>query len=335
MRTNFKKLTMSSMVFLMILTFTMVVQAADVKWRMASKMPPKSPEGMAFQLFIDRVGELSGGKMEISLFPSEQLGKTEATLEQLQAGILQIYAEGDAYLKKYVPDMKFTSLPFFFNDRKHWANFMSSDMVGGWLNEVAEKHNIMVLGKVSDFVRGPYRVMVATKAVNSLDDLKGMKLRMYSDELSLTVWKHLGMNTIILPWTEVYEALGRGVVQAANSPMALVESMKFYEQAKYIIRHDEFPQGIAFMTNYKAYKALSPELQKVLLTAHGDACSYSAEIMNKSAEESIERMKSKGVSYTIIDRKPFVERANSLYREMESKGDIPKGFMDSVAKMAD
>ena len=211
---------------------------------------------------------------------------------------------------------------------------MNSEMVNGWLNEVAEKHNIMVLGRISDFVRGPYRVMVSTKPVNSLDDIKGMKLRMYPDELSLSVWKHLGMNTIILPWTEVYEGLGRGVVQAANSPIALVESMKFYEQAKYIIRHDEFPQGIAFMTNNKAFKALSPELQKIVLDSHKEACAYSAEIMSKIAKESIARMEAKGAKYTTIDTKAFVDRMKGLYQQWEKGGKLPKGFLEDVAALA-
>jgi tripartite ATP-independent transporter DctP family solute receptor len=308
--------------------------AQTVTWKMATKMPPESPEGKAFQKFADLVKEKSNGKMVIDVFPAEQLGKTEATMEQLQAGLIHVYPEGDSYLQKYKADMKNTSLPFLFESREHWVKFMDSDLVRGWLESVAKNDNILVLGKITDFVRGPYRVMVSKKPIKGLSDINGLKLRLHPDDVSIAAWKHLGANTIVLPWTEIYESLGRGIIEACNSPMALVESMKFYEQAKYIIRHDEFPQGLAFMTNYKAFNSLSPDLQEVVLAAHREACAFSAEIMGKVAEDSIARMQAKGADYSAIDIKPFVDRLSGLYRQWEEEGKLPEGFLEQVAVLS-
>ena len=321
------------MMIVMIATLTLAANVcAQVNWKMATKMPPTSPEGKAFQMFADLVKSKSNGKMVISVFPAEQLGKTEATLELLQSGVLQVYPEGGAYLSKYIPELNFMTLPFAFSSREHWAKWSESPIVVGWLDKVAKENNVMILGKESDFVRGPYRVMVSKKPINTLQDLRGLKLRLHPDELAIAVWKHLGTNTIILGWTEIYESLGRGVIDACNSPMALVESMKFYEQAKYIIRHDEFPQGIAFMTNNKQFQALSPELKKAVLEAHKEACEFSAKIMGEEAEKSIERMKAKGVTFSVMDRKPIEDSLMPLYRQWESEGKMPKGFLESIAK---
>ena len=65
---------------------------------MATKMSPDNPEGQAFQLFADKVAEYTNGELEVKVYPSEQLGKTEAVLEQLQAGTVQAYPEGSSYL---------------------------------------------------------------------------------------------------------------------------------------------------------------------------------------------------------------------------------------------
>ncbi len=91
--------------------------------------------------------------------------------------------------------------------------------------------------------------------------------------------------------------------------------MKFYETAKYITRHDEFPQGLAFMTNAKDFEKLSPELKKVVVDAVKGAGDYSAELMEKQAQESIARMEKKGVKYSVIDKKPFVEKIAKLVRK--------------------
>ena len=331
-----KKLTVISLILIFSIVFLGpgLATAANVTWKMATKMPPESPEGKAFQKFADLVKEKSNGRMVIDVFPAEQLGKTEAAIEQLQAGLIQVYPEGDSYLQKYEPDMKYTSLPFLFQSREHWVRFMASDRVKGWLDAVKIKHNIIVLGNITDFVRGPYRVMVSTKPITSLSDVKGLKLRLHPDDVAIAAWKYLGANTIVLPWTEIYESLGRGIVEACNSPMALVESMKFYEQAKYIVRHNEYPQGLAFMTNYKAFQALSPELQKIVLDSHKEACAYSAVIMSKVAEESIARMQAKGADYSTIDTQPFVDRMSGLYQQWEKEGKLPKGFLEEVAALA-
>lgn len=304
--------------------------ADTVTWKMATKMPPTSTEGLAFQKLADLVKEKSKGSMVVQVFPAEQLGKDDAIMEQLQAGVIQMYPEGEGYLQKYKPDIKYVNAPFLFRDRDHYARFLDSDLVKGWFDSVAKESNILVLGKVSDFVRGPFRVMVSKKPIKTLADVRGLKLRLHPDDMAVSAWKHLGANVMVLGWTEIYEALGRGIIEATNSPMALVESMKFYEQAKYVIRHDEFPQGLAFMTNYKQFNQLSAELQKVLLEAHREACAFSAQITYKQAQESIERMKSQGVDYSELNTKPFVDKMMELYRQLESEGKMPKDFLKVV-----
>ena len=116
--------------------------------------------------------------------------------------------------------------------------------------------------------------------------------------------------------------------------MALVEPMKFYETAKYIIRHDEFPQGLAFMTNAKDFEKLSPELKKVVVDAVKGAGDYSAELMRRQAQESIARMEKKGIKYSVIDKKPFVEKTAKLYAKMESEGKMPKGLLGEIQALA-
>ncbi len=258
------KRTLSSIAIVIGLVFTMSAANADVTWRMATKQPSDSVEGKAFQYFADKVKEYSDGKMTIKIYPSEQLGKTAAALEQVKAGTVHIYPEGSAYLKKWVPDMSYMSAPFMFDNREHWARFMESDLLKGWLKQVEDKAGITLIGNPAAFMRGPYRVMVTKKPWKNMAELKGIKLRHHPDQLGVDVWTSLGLEVRVLGWTEVYESIQRGIVEAVNSPIALVEAMKFYEVAPNIVRHNEYPQGIGFMTNAKAYNGLPPDLRKAV-----------------------------------------------------------------------
>ena len=84
------------------------------------------------------------------------------------------------------------------------------------------------------------------------------------------------------------------------------------------------------MMNQKAYDKLPKKLQDALLKAQAGAGDYSAELMGKAAEESIARMEKKGVTFRVIDRKPFIESMAAFYKDMEDKGELPEGFLAAV-----
>jgi len=305
--------------------------AAAEEWRLAHKMPPDSPEGLVFQRFADLAEEYSGGEMTIKVYPNEQLGKTDAVMEQLKIGTVQMYAEGSTYMKKWVDDIGWISAAFLFDDYDHWNRFVNGEMAKGWFKQVREEAGVGVLGDPTAIIRGPYRVMVANKDIQSFDDMKGVQLRMHPSKLAIDTWTHLGAEVKTLAWTDTYQAIDKKIVDAVNSPIALVESMRFYEVAPHIIRHDEYYQSVAFMMNQKAFDKLPEKLQAVLLKAHADAGAYSQELMGKSADESIARMKTNGVSFMEIDRRPFIESMASFYKQMEEQGELPKGFLAAVA----
>lgn len=317
---------------IMILVIGINVPAAQtpIVIKVATKMPPTSPEGIAFAKFGELINTLGQGRIKAEVYPSEMLGGTDATLEQLRSGIIDVYPEGGSYLQRYVDEFKVVALPFVYRDREHWKKFLSSDVVKEWHKKLQEK-NIRILGNEADFVRGPYRVLVSKKPVSSVSDLKGLRIRMFPDDTVIAVWKELGTVTIMLEWTAIYEGIARGIVEACTSPMALVESMKFYEVAKYIIRTDEFPQGIAFMMNNKKFESLPQDLQKVVLDAHKGSCELSAQLMSKAAEESLKKMIEKhGVKYSTPDMTPFREKVRPLYIKWEKEGKLPKGILEYI-----
>ncbi len=311
--------------------FALSAQAAE-SWRMAHKMPPDSPEGMVFQRFADLVGEYSNGEMDIKVFPNEQLGKTNAVLEQLKMGTVHLYAEGSTYMQKWVPEISWTSAAFLFDDRDHWVRFMNSEMVQEWYDRAAKEAGVGVLGDPTAILRGPYRVMVTKRDVKEFDDIGGLPLRMHPNKDAVATWTRIGADVKTLPWTDVYSSIKSGIVAAVNSPIALVESMRFYEVAPFVIRHDEYYQSIGFMINQNAYDALPPELREAVDKAYAEAGEYSFEIMGSVSDESIARMASKGVEFRDIDRAPFVDVMREYYAEKEAAGELPEGFLAEVER---
>ena len=299
-------------------------------WRMAHKMPPDSPEGVVFQKFADLVEQHSNGELSITVYPNEQLGKTEATMEQLKLGTVHLYAEGSTYMKKWVNEITWTSAAFLFDDRDHWVRFMNSDMVNEWYERAAKEAGVGVLGDPTAILRGPYRVMVAQRDVREYDDVSGLKLRMHPNKDAVATWTLLGADVKTLPWTDVYQSIDKGIVEAVNSPIALVQSMRFHEVAPHVIRHDEYYQSIGFMVHQPSYDALPENLRAAVDRAYEEAGEFSFEVMGMAADESIEMMKAQGVTFHNIDRAPFVEAMKQFYADKEAEGELPDGFLELV-----
>lgn len=299
-------------------------------WRMATKQPVDSPEGKVFQMFADKTKEYTGGSLTIEVYPNEQLGKEDAVLEQLQAGIINIYAEGFGYMRKWAPELSWVSPAFLFDDYDHWVRFMDSDLVKGWFDKAAAESGVGPLGSPTAVLRGPYRVLVTNKPVTSLEDVAGLKLRMHANKLAIATWDHLGAEVLTLPWTDVYQSISKDIVQAVNSPIALVESMRFNEVAPYIVRHDEYWQSIGFMMNIAAYEKLSQEEKDGLMKAYQDAATFSQQVMGDVTKESLERMQAAGATYTEIDISPFVASMKTFYEDMAANGELPEGFLEAV-----
>lgn len=303
---------------------------AQEKWRLAHKQTADSIEGRMFQLFADNVKSYTNGQIEITVYPSEQLGKDDTVLEQLQIGTIQIYVEAPEYLQKWVRDIKWIAAPFVFDDRAHWARFMDSDMAKGWFATVEDKAGIAVIGSPTAFLRGPYRVMASKKKWSTLAEMQGLKLRMHPEELSAAVWRHLGAEVRTLPWTEVYESIGRGVVEAVNAPISLIEPMKFYEVAPNIVRHDEFPQGMAFMINARIWKRLPEKQRADVLRAYNDMAKESFTRTMAIGDRDLANMKAKGATFAEANTTEFVERMKSFYKKTEASGDMPAGFLAAI-----
>jgi TRAP-type transport system periplasmic protein len=299
-------------------------------WRLSFKPPMDSPEGLIFQRFAELTNKYTDGRLTIKLFPSEQLGKAQAVLEQLSAGAVDIFVDEVAYLKKWSPEIVWTSAPYLFDNRDHLMRFWKSGYMHQLVAKCEKEANISVIGEVGPVLKGPYRVLVTKKMVENLDDIQGIKLRIWDNQLVVNVWTALGAKVRVLGWSDVYQSLQTGIVEAVTSPVSLVESMKFTELAPHIARTDEFSQASAFMVNTNSMKALSAKDREAVLRAYNDAGTYSHEILNRITEESLVRMKKKGATYVTLDTAPLVKRVLKLYEKMAKSGEMPAELLAAV-----
>lgn len=301
-------------------------------WRLSSQVTPESIEGQAYAIFADKVAEYSGGDLEVKVFPSSQLGKMDAVVEQLSAGVVHLAPSAMTFLARWQEDIRYASAPFMFDDYDHWAAFIRGETVQGWLASVTEQSGISVLGDAPAFPRGSFRTLLSAEPLASADDISTLKVRMFNSQLVIDVWEELGAEVVVLPWGEVYDGINRNIVNSVTAPLELIESTRFYEVAPNIVRTDEYPQAIAFMMNQKAFDGLSDANKEAVLKAHADASAYAWDKVFSGAEATVERLKAlDGVTYSdTFDMAPVRAKMAAFYAGRAAAGELPAGLIEAV-----
>ena len=173
--------------------------------------------------------EKSGGKIQITVYPSQQLGTERECLELLQIGSLGMTKVSSSVLEGFVPDFKVFSLPYIFRNEKHKFDFFESDL-GKSLLTSTEK---FWLRGLCYYDAGSRSFYTKSKPILIPDDLKGLKIRTQESPTSVKLVNTLGGSATPISWGELYTALQQGVVDGAeNNPPSFYTS-KHYEICKY------------------------------------------------------------------------------------------------------
>lgn len=301
-------------------------------WRLSSMMTPESFEGQAYQRFADLVAEYSEGDLDIRIYPNEQIGSMDTVVEQLSQNIIQLAPSAVSFMSRWEDGIRYASAPFLFDDYDHWAAFIDGQLFQDWLSSVKDTAHITILGRIPDMPRGSFRTLLTVNPIETADDIAGIRMRQFQDELVIESWENLGAEVRVLPWGEVYDGINRGIVDAVTSPAEQIQSMRFYEVAPNIIRTDEYPQAVAWMMNADAWTALSPELQAAVTKAHEEASAYARELLaaeSKTLVADLEAVEGVSVNFD-FDTAPLVQKMADFYAARDADGKLPAGLLDAV-----
>jgi tripartite ATP-independent transporter DctP family solute receptor len=291
--------------------------------------PSESLEGMAIDRFAALVKEKTGGAVTVKVFPSEQLGKAVAQVDSTIIGNQDMYFGGSPEFERFSDGLKLLGLNWVVPSQAAFRKVTQDPVWNEILIDPLDAAGLAVLA--SNWERGPYRVMVSTKPVKAIKDMKGLKFRIAPIDTWRRAWSAVGVQPVVLAWTDVYLGLRQGTVDAVTSPISLVKSMKFTEVAKYIVRTDEFWQILVPVINRDKFESLTKEQQDALKAAAQEAGEWFVAEQEKRGDADIEAMKAAdNATFTTIDLAPGVDIMKPVIREMEAEGFVPKGLYDKV-----
>ena len=311
----------------LVLALGVMAQTAGAveKMRLGHGLPEDHAVHKAVVKFADLVKERSNGEIEIKVFPNGVLGGEREMLEQVQNGALEITKASASPLETFSPDYKVFNLPFVFRDRAHFFNVLTSP-VGESILASSKKKGFIGLAYYDSGARSFY----GKKAINTPDDLKGLKIRVQQSPTTIKMIQAIGATPTPMAWGEVYPALQTGVVDGAeNNVTALTngrhgEVCKFYSETEHQIVPD------VLVMSSQRWDSLKKAHQDIIKKAAVDSYEYQKSLWG--AFEKVEREKSiaMGVKFNTPNKQAFITKVKPMMDEERKNPAIAK-LLDGIA----
>lgn len=255
----------------------------------------------AMAKFGELVQQYYGKPINFVLHKNSSLGLEKQYFEYMAQGKAVDYAiVSPAHMSTFSRAAPFIDAPFLFRDLDHWNKVLDADLLKPIADEIAEKADVMLIG----YAGGGVRNIFINKPMGSLEEIKGLKVRVQGAPIWSRTFAAAGMSPTVIAYNEVYNAIQNNVIQAGENEAAGVESMKFYEVAPNLAltQHAITIRPLCF--SGKTFKALPKELQEIVLKAGKEAGAYGRQIESSEDEKKLEALEKAGK----LKRIPFKGR---------------------------
>ncbi|MBV8849309.1 MAG: TRAP transporter substrate-binding protein, partial [Methylobacteriaceae bacterium] len=255
---DFARMRLLRACMITVLTFFAIapIAAARAKtFRAADIQAEDYPTVQAIRFMNARLIERTNGRHRIAIFPARQLGEEEATIEQTRAGAIDIDRISIGPLAAFIPQLRVLSLPFLFRSREHFHKVLDGE-IGEQILGSFESQGFIGLTYYDSGARSFYNRL---RAVRTLADLKGMKIRIQQSDVAADLVRALGAEPVILAYGQVLTGLSTGLIDGAENNWPSYVTTEHYRAAPFytLTEHTMLPEVL--IMSKKAWDGLSPE----------------------------------------------------------------------------
>jgi TRAP-type transport system periplasmic protein len=276
--------------------------APEFRFKFGNIVGADHPLNVHMQKVADKVAKETDGKVEIAVYPKNQLGSDADMLSQLRSGALELFGQSGVLLSTLVPVSSISGTGFAFPDSdKVWQAMDGA--LGKHIRTAFEKVNLYAFERCWD--HGFRHTLSVTKAIKTPDDFKGFKIRVPPSPLWTSMFKAFGAAPVAIPWAETYSALQTRIADGLEQPLVGVYVDKMFEVGKYLSETGHMWDGLWVLTNPKVWDKLPPNLREIVERNINDGALLQRPAVAKMNGELEAELKSKGLQFITVNRDEF------------------------------
>lgn len=307
-----KKVCLLVMSLVLVLALAATAMADTITFRMADNQADGTPNVEGDKKFIELVDQYTNGTVKIELHNNAVLGDESACADMLQLDTLDLCRISTNGIAPTCNAYNVFSLPYVFaSDAAKYA------ALDGEFGQTLTKTLLDETGLVNltYFVSGPRSFYTVNKPVNSVADMKGLKLRTQDDAIMISMMKALNAAATPMNYSEVYSALETGVIDGAENDFTSYYSSGHYEVAKfYSLDMHTAPSSLVVMSA-GAWASLSAEQQDAVMKAAAEASAYQRGLVDNYLVEARNNVEAAGCTIIEVDVAEFQAACAPVYEE--------------------
>ena len=298
----------------LVLGLTAAANAADFVFKLGHIADPENPYAKGAEKFAQLVKEKTGGKVEVQVFPSSQLGNQRDLVEGTQFGTIDFTMTSTAVLGNFLPQVAVFDLPFIFRDVQH--AYKALDTVG---MEIAQKLQGMKL--LAYYENGVRHMTNSKRPIRKPEDMKGLKIRVMEQPIYIEMIKALGGNPTPMAFGELFTALQQGVVDGQENPAAHIYTARFFEVQKYISLTAHTYSAEPMLVSLAAWNKLPKDLQEKVQTAANESRDWQRDLCRQLEEGYWTKIQESGKSEINrdVDKQAFADATRGVWAMFEKK----------------
>lgn len=312
-----------------------IARAAEFSYKYGNNLPVTHPLNVRAQEAVERIAKETKGRVEIKIFPNNQLGGDTDMLAQVRSGGIEFFTPSALVIATLVPVAAINAIGFAFSDYNQVWGAMDGKL-GAHVRAAIAKTRLYAFDKMWD---NGFRQTTSSKgAVTSAKDLDGLKIRVPVSPLSISMFKSLGASPASLQFSEVYSSLQTKIVDAQENPLPIIQVAKLYEVQKFASLTNHIWDGYWFIANGRAWEALPADLKTIVAASINDAGLKQREDIKKLNESVVTDLEAKGLAINRPTADSFRAklRDSGFYSEWKGRfGAEAWGLLEqSVGKLA-
>lgn len=295
-----------------------IARAAEIELKYGNNLPLSHPLNVRAQEAAERVAKETNGRVEIKIFPNNQLGGDTDMLSQVRNGGITFFTPSALVIATLVPVAAINAVGFAFADYDQVWKAMDGKL-GAHVRDAISKVNLYAFEKMWD--NGFRQMTTSGKAIESAKEMAGLKIRVPVSPLSISMFKALDAAPASLQFSEVYSALQTRVVDAQENPLPIIQVAKLYEVQKSCAVSNHIWDGFWFIANGRAWRGLPPDIQTIVANAINDAGVAQRGDIKKLNETVQADLQSKGLAFNKTDPESFRAklRDSGFYKEWQER----------------
>ncbi|MFV0333871.1 MAG: TRAP transporter substrate-binding protein [Tropicimonas sp.] len=270
----------------------------------------------ALQEFEAYVEAQSGGELQVEIYPNAMLGSDLEILEAIKLGTVHMNVPTPSVLGNFVKEFRIPDLPYIFPNAEIANRVADSEWAADLLARL-EPVGFKGLA-IGDF--GKRHITNDVRPIESLDDLKGMKIRVMQNPVILEVFRSLGTNPTPMGFGEVFSALQMGTIDGQENPYATILLSRFYEVQKYLSNSGHMHSWDVLHIGKPFFDRLTPEQQQIVQ----DGAKVFAASERKASQEAeaaaLQELIDAGVTYTEISPENLAQMRAAAMPTVEKFG---------------